>query len=228
MNFHFLSHEQHKWKKGKGGKSNHDEEENLTLRIHRGNKNQRSDFPSSNSTTNLDGLRTNQTSVTSMPSFERKKRHGSKYKDKVTISISYPSTDHITSPTMSTTSSNQASMMSSSCSKEPIALRHSNSADCHNLFKDSKLRNEDSLNSSHKKAGKRTSSGVKVQVRKFRMETKAAKTLAIIVGKFSNFRPSLSIKTFFQNPKHTSWSDFFILLQRFANILSVTNPFSRG
>lgn len=169
--------------KGKGGKNNHVDEENVTLRIHRGNKNQRSDFPLSNSTTNLDGLRTNQTSVTSMPSFERKKRHGSKYKDKVTISISYPSNDHITSPTMSTTSSNQASMISSSCSKEPIALRHSNSTDCHNLFKDSQARNEISPNNLHKKASKRTSSGVKVQVRKFRMETKAAKTLAIIVGK---------------------------------------------
>lgn len=153
------------------------------MRIHRGNKNQRSDFPLSSSTTNLDGLRKNHTSVTSMPSFERKKRHGSKYKDKVTISISYPSTDHIASPTMSTTSSNQASMISSSCSKEPIALRHSNSADCHNIFKESHSRSEHSSNNSHKKAGKRTSSGVKVQVRKFRMETKAAKTLAIIVGK---------------------------------------------
>lgn len=153
------------------------------MRIHRGNKNQRSDFPISNSTTHLDSLRKNQSSVTSMPSFEHKKRHGSRYKDKVTISVSYPSNEHITSPTMSTTSSNQASVISSSCSKEPIALRHSNSTDCHNLFKDSRLKIETSPNNSHKKAGKRTSSGMKVQVRKFRMETKAAKTLAIIVGK---------------------------------------------
>lgn len=163
------------------------------MRIHRGNKNQRSDFPLSNSTTNLDGLRTNQASVTSMPSFERKKRRSSKHKDKVTISISYPSTEHITSPTMSTTSSNQASMISSSCSKEPIALRHSNSTECHNLFKDSNTRNsqsENSPNNSHKKVGKRTSSGVKVQVRKFRMETKAAKTLAIIVGKCLEYKLS--------------------------------------
>lgn len=171
------------WIKGKGGKNNHIDEENVTLRIHRGNKNQRSDFPLSNSTTNLDGLRKNQSSVTSMPSFERKKRHGSKYRDKVTISISYPSTDHIASPTMSTTSSNQASLISSSCSKEPIALRHSSSTDCNNIFKESHTRHDNSLNNSHKKAGKRTSSGMKVQVRKFRMETKAAKTLAIIVGK---------------------------------------------
>lgn len=169
------------WKKGKGGKSNQVDEENVTLRIHRGNKNQRSDLTISSSSTNLDGLRKNHTSVTSMPSFERKRRRSSKFKDKVTISISYPSTEHIASPTMSTTSSNQASLISSSCSKEPISLRHSNSTDCHNLFKDS--RNENSPQNSHKKAGKRTSSGVKFQVRKFRMETKAAKTLAIIVGK---------------------------------------------
>ncbi|CRK89026.1 CLUMA_CG002666, isoform B [Clunio marinus] len=168
--------------KGKGGKNNPVDEENVTLRIHRGNKNQRSDFPLSNSTTHLDSLRKNQTSVTSMPSFERKKRHSSKSKDKVTISISYPSNDHITSPTMSTTSSNQASMISSSCSKEPIALRHSNSNECHNPFKDINSKTENTPNIFHKKAGKRTSSGIKVQVRKFRMETKAAKTLAIIVG----------------------------------------------
>jgi octopamine receptor len=169
--------------KGKGGKNNHLDEENVTLRIHRGNKNQRSDLTLSSSTTNLDGLRKNHTSVTSMPSFERHKRHSSRHKDKVKISISYPSTEHIASPTMSTTSSNQASMVSSSCSKEPIALRHSNSVDVHNLFKESTSRSDNSPNSSHKKASKRTSSGVKVQVRKFRMETKAAKTLAIIVGK---------------------------------------------
>lgn len=141
----------------------------------------------SNSSMNLAGLRTNASS------FDRKKRFSSKYKDKVTISISYPSAEHITSPTMSTASSNQASMISS-CSKEPIALRHSNSADCHhqhhhnnsetqNFFKD---RKENSANNSSGKKGssKRGLSGAKVQARKFRMETKAAKTLAIVVGKW--------------------------------------------
>jgi octopamine receptor len=168
------------------------DEENVTLRIHRGNKNHRqnqsTDIPISNSIPNLDGLRTNPASVTSMPSFERKKRYGSRHKDKVTISISYPSTERVASPTMSTTSSNQASMVSS-CSKEPIALRHSNSTECHetqNLFREnlnSSPKGEHSPNSSGKKSGRRTLSGAKVQVRKFRMETKAAKTLAIIVGK---------------------------------------------
>jgi hypothetical protein len=91
---------------------------------------------------------------------------------------------------MSTASSNQASMISS-CSKEPIGLRHSNSTDCHhhhhhvetqNLFKEKKI-GENSLNGSGKKgSGKRTFSGAKSQVRKFKMETKAAKTLAIVVG----------------------------------------------
>lgn len=123
-----------------------------------------------------------------MPSFERKKRHGSRYKDKVTISISYPSSEHIASPTMSTTSSNQASSMMSSCSKEPISIRHSNSTECHethHIFKESNhSKNDHSPNGSGKKGSKRTSSGVKFQVRKFRMETKAAKTLAIIVGLF--------------------------------------------
>jgi len=166
----------------------------VTLRIHRGNKNQRqnqnSDITISNSMTNLDSLRTNPVSVTSMSSFERKKRHGSRYKDKVTISISYPSTDHIASPTISTTSSNQASMISS-CSKEPISLRKSNSSDCpdsQSLFKENinscSPKNEYSPNSSGSgKKGKRNISGAKVQVRKFRMETKAAQTLSIVVGK---------------------------------------------
>lgn len=162
----------------------------MTLRIHRGNKNQRqnqnSDITISNSLTNLDSFNTNSVGVTSMSSFERKKRHGSRHKDKVTISISYPSTDHIASPTISTTSSKQ---MISSCSKEPISLRQSSSSDCpdsQNLFRENinscSPKNEFSPNSSGKK-GKRTISGAKAQVRKFRMETKAAKTLAIIVGK---------------------------------------------
>ncbi|XP_070503902.1 octopamine receptor Oamb isoform X2 [Chironomus tepperi] len=179
--------------KGKCGKNNQVDEENVTLRIHRGNKkqgqNQNYEMTISNSITNLDSLRTNPVSVTSMPSYERKKRHSSRYKDKVTISISYPSTDHIASPTISTTSSNQTSMISS-CSKEPISLRQSNASDCtdsQNLFRENinncSPKNEFSPNSSGKK-GKRTISGAKVQVRKFRMETKAAKTLAIIVGMF--------------------------------------------
>lgn len=190
--------------KGKGGKSNQVDEENVTLRIHRGKRNQRSDLSLSNSAANLDGLR-NHASVTSMPSFERRKRRSSRLKEKVTISISYPSTEHITSPTMSTTSSNQASMISSSCSKEPIALRHSNSADCHNIFKESSTRTDNSPNNSHKKAGKRTSSGMKVQVRKFRMETKAAKTLAIIVGKCHVVTRRAFTHT---HSPITSWSDF--------------------
>ena len=174
---------------GKSGKNNQVDEENVTLRIHRGNKNQRSnnsDIPISSSTTNLDTLKANASS------FDRKKRFSSRYKDKVTISISYPSADHITSPTMSTTSSNQASMISS-CSKEPIALRHSNSTDCHHhsetlsLFKErrnsaQKASESSPQSGSGKKGNKRTLSGTKVQARKFRMETKAAKTLAIVVG----------------------------------------------
>lgn len=160
------------------------------MRIHRGNKNQRqnqnSDITISNSITNLDSFKTNSVDVTSMSSFKRKKRHGSRHKDKVTISISYPSTDHIASPTISTTSSNQASMISS-CSKEPISLRQSNICpDSQNLFRENinscSPKHEFSPNSSGKK-GKRAISGAKFQVRKFRMETKAAKTLAIIVGK---------------------------------------------
>lgn len=143
-------------------------------------------MPISNSTMNLEGLRANASS------FDRKKRFSSRYKDKVTISISYPSAEHITSPTMSTTSSNPASMISS-CSKEPIALRHSNSTDCHhhrtesqNFFKE---RKENSPNSSGKKgSSKRGLSGAKVQARKFKMETKAAKTLAIVVGNSKNIK----------------------------------------
>lgn len=157
------------------------------MRIHRGNKNH-NNFPLSSSTTNLDSMRSNhQTSVistSSVPSLDRKKRHSSKRKDKIIISVSYPSSDNIASPTMSITSSNRASI-NSSCSKEPIALKHSISSDSNvtnNPFKDHKTKSsKHSPNSSSKKAGKRN---IKVQVRRFRMETKAAKTLAIIVGGF--------------------------------------------
>lgn len=155
------------------------DEENVTLRIHRGNKsnNHRSDLPISSSTSNLDTLRANQSSSGS--NFERKRRFGSsRCREKVMISVSYPSNDQITSPTIST-SSNQVI-------KEPISLKKSNSSDCSNFFKEGRqVTKTESLtnNNLHKKASKRSSSGVKVQVRKFRMETKAAKTLAIIVGK---------------------------------------------
>lgn len=163
------------------------------MRIHRGNKNQRlnqnSEIPISCSVTNLDSLRSNTTTMPLMTSFERKKRYGSRKKEKVTISISCPSSDYIASPTMSTMSSNQASVIST-LSREPITLKKSNSTDCpetQNLFRENinsdSPKGEHSPNNSGKR-GKRTFSGAKLQVRKFRMETKAAKTLAIIVGKY--------------------------------------------
>jgi hypothetical protein len=82
-------------------------------------------------------------------------------------------------------------------------MRHSNSVDCqetHNPFKEnrnSSIKSDHSPNSSSKKSGRRTLSGAKVQVRKFRMETKAAKTLAIIVGNEFN----TNIHSFIHNSK---------------------------
>lgn len=162
------------------------------MRIHRGNKeaksssNSNSNFPKSNSVSNLDGngIRTNQASLHSMPaSLERKRLSGTRRNDKVKISVSYPSNEHIMSPSMSNSSSIQASMISSS-SKEPIASKNSNDFNnTMNLFKDQMQmhRNEYSPNST-KKPGKRSIK--KIQVKKFKMETKAAKTLGLVVGLF--------------------------------------------
>jgi octopamine receptor len=118
-------------------------------------------------------------------SLERKRLSGTRRNEKVKISVSYPSTEHIVSPTsMSNSSSIQASMISSS-SKEPIASKNSN--DFHNsmnIFRDQmqmQRSNEYSPNST-KKPGKRSIK--KIQVKKFKMETKAAKTLALVVGLF--------------------------------------------
>lgn len=143
-------------------------------------------------------FRKNQCSTHSMPSssWDRKKHSSVRRLEKVKISVSYPSSEHIVSPSMSNSSSIQASMISSS-SKEPIAYKHSNdfssfrehSSQQHHANNNNKQqsnqqgsqRNNDYSPNSTKKHGKRN---IKIQVKKFKMETKAAKTLAIIVGLF--------------------------------------------
>lgn len=110
-------------------------------------------------------------------STERKTRFGARRQhEKIKISVSYPSADNLPSPTVSTNSSVQMSM----CTSNGKDLNHLENQP--NLFKeDFPNRSRDFSPVTTRRLGKRN---IKVQVRKFRMETKAAKTLAIIVGGF--------------------------------------------
>lgn len=130
------------------------------LRMHRGK-------PSAS-----DGERSNKSSFTRDKSSGRHSRRH----EPVKISISCPSSENLPSPTAS---------MNSSSGLHLIAL---NSRD--NLFRDtssgnvtSSVMSRDAMpnQSARKKMGKRN---IKMQVKKFRTETKAAKTLGIIVGGF--------------------------------------------
>lgn len=131
------------------------------LRMHRGK-------PSTS-----DGERSNKSSFTrdnNKSSGRHHRRH-----EPVKISISCPSAENLPSPTAS---------MNSSSGLHLIAL---NSRD--NLFRDTSggtnnnVMSRDALpnHSGRKRMGKRN---IKMQVKKFRTETKAAKTLGIIVGGF--------------------------------------------
>lgn len=110
-----------------------------------------------------DGERSNKSS------FSREKSGRQRRHEPVKISISCPSSEQLPSPTAS---------MNSSSGIHLIAL---NSRD--NLFRDNGgMARDAGLNQSgRKRMGKRN---IKMQVKKFRTETKAAKTLGIIVGGF--------------------------------------------
>lgn len=169
--------------KGIAGKNKQNEDEIVTLRIHRGNKRTKPDSTDSSSAVNLDSIKTTQSSVNlnaSASSSDRKTRTSSKRKEKIKISISYPSSDHIGSPTVSTTSSLHASF-TSSCSKDPIAAFKGN----HTCMEASGIKDEEQkLGGFSKSSSRKSKKHIKVQIRKFKLEAKAAKTLGLVVGMF--------------------------------------------
>lgn len=116
---------------------------------------------------------------------ERHSRFSTRKHDKIKISVSYPSSENIASPTQTGKSALYAVHYSSN-GKELTSsqlFRGGSNKESSYLQVMKSMPNLDKNMSprTSKKMGKRN---IKAQVKRFRMETKAAKTLAIIVGLF--------------------------------------------
>ncbi|XP_032295007.1 octopamine receptor Oamb isoform X2 [Drosophila virilis] len=192
--------------KGSKGIGSRFEEQRLTLRIHRGRGSNQQDSMHSNGSTQ------STTTTLGTPSPERLSKYATRrlhhQHDKIKISVSYPSSENINEltqpePTHESrrTSSNalfsvhyngahgrestesqlyrQQHHGGSTCYLQvskalpELARRQSNSSEAGGVVGHPRAAN--------KKMGRRN---IKAQVKRFRMETKAAKTLAIIVGMF--------------------------------------------
>jgi octopamine receptor len=173
---------------GSKGIGNRFDEQRLTLRIHRGRGSSNyHDSPHSNGSTN------STTTTLGNPSPERMSRYSTRRHEKIKISVSYPSSENISSPSAAAPPTNAlyAVHYSGANGKEtsmsqlfqpPEKKRGSIGARSGYLHVSDKERQQVPLSPrASKKMGKRN---IKAQVKRFRMETKAAKTLAIIVGGF--------------------------------------------
>ncbi|XP_032596489.1 octopamine receptor Oamb isoform X2 [Drosophila grimshawi] len=189
--------------KGSKGIGSRFEEQRLTLRIHRGRGSNQQDSMHSNGSTQ------STTTTLGTPSPERLSKYATRrlhhQHDKIKISVSYPSSENINELTQSDERrpSNNALFSvhyngshgreatesqlyrqqqhhgGSTCYLQvskalpDLARRQSNTSDGGGIVGHPRTAN--------KKMGRRN---IKAQVKRFRMETKAAKTLAIIVGMF--------------------------------------------
>lgn len=147
------------------------------MRIHRGRGSNFHESPHSNGSTH-----STTTSIGSA-SPERLSRYSTKKHDKIKISISYPSSENITSPSASNANNTLYSVHYTSNGKEMNASHLFRGKEGYLQVVKSLPEEIERGNSprTSKKMGKRN---IKAQVKRFRMETKAAKTLAIIVGLF--------------------------------------------
>lgn len=159
----------------KGIGNRFDDTNRLTLRIHRGRGSNYHESSLSNGSTH-----STSTSIGSS-SPERHSKFSTRKHDKIKISVSYPSSENITSPSAQKANVLYAVHYSSN-GKELTSSQ---------IFrgKEGYLQVVKSLPSLDKGLSPRTSKkmgkrNIKAQVKRFRMETKAAKTLAIIVGLF--------------------------------------------
>lgn len=173
--------------KGSKGIGNRFEEQRLTLRIHRGRGSNYNDSPHSN------GSHSTTTSLGSA-SPERLSRYSTRKHEKIKISVSYPSSENISSPT-NNQQPNQLYAVHYTINGKEYQSSHvyKGSTSGHHNNNNNSVHNKDFLSVSEKekmptsspraskKMGKRN---IKAQVKRFRIETKAAKTLAIIVGLF--------------------------------------------
>lgn len=169
---------------GTKGLGNRFDEQRLTLRIHRGRGSNHHESPHSNGSTY-----STTTSIGSA-SPERLSKFSTRKHEKIKISVSYPSSENITSPTGHQSSALYAVHYTAN-GKEQNASQLFRGKEGGYLQVIKHLPGEcpgdglkkDGGNSprASRKMGKRN---IKAQVKRFRMETKAAKTLAIIVGGF--------------------------------------------
>ncbi|XP_055323907.1 octopamine receptor Oamb isoform X2 [Sitodiplosis mosellana] len=166
--------------KGTKGIGNRFDEQRLTLRIHRGRGSNYHESSLSNGSTH-----STSTSIGSS-SPERHSKFSTRKHDKIKISVSYPSSENITSPSAQKSNVLYAVHYSSNgkdLTTSRIFRGGSGGGNDSYLQVVKSLPNLDKGLSprTSKKMGKRN---IKAQVKRFRMETKAAKTLAIIVGLF--------------------------------------------
>lgn len=156
---------------GSKGIGNRFEEQRLTLRIHRGRGSNYHESPHSNGSTH------STTTSLGSASPERLSRFSTRKHEKVKISVSYPSSENISSPTNNQTSNQLFAVHYTSKNGKETQASH--------LFRgNSTLGRRSSINNNKdflsvtdkgtsprasKKMGKRN---IKAQVKKFRMETK--------------------------------------------------------
>lgn len=182
------------------------DEQRLTLRIHRGRGSNQHDSTHSNGSTQSTTTTLGTPSPERMSKYSTRRMHNNH--DKIKISVSYPSNDNISElahdhdgmhkergRTSSASSGNMlfavhyGSQNGRECTETQL-YRHQHDSNCYlQVGKNmNDMMRRPSSSSEHqqqhrpnKKMGKRN---IKAQVKRFRMETKAAKTLAIIVGLF--------------------------------------------
>jgi octopamine receptor len=158
---------------GSKGIGNRFEEQRLTLRIHRGRGSKYQESPHSNGSTH-----STTTSIGSA-SPERLSRFSTRKHEKVKISVSYPSSENISSPTNNQTSNQLYAVHYTTVNgKETQASQLFRSGSTSERRNSNNNNNKDYLSitsdkvaspQASKKMGKRN---IKAQVKKFRMETK--------------------------------------------------------
>lgn len=149
------------------------DQQRLTLRIHRGRGSNYLESSLSNGSTH-----STSTSIGSS-SPERYSKFSTRKHDKIKISVSYPSSEDITSPSVQKTM--YAIHYGTQNGKESTSTKISRNNESYLVVKSLPNLEKGMSPRTSKKMGKRN---IKAQVKRFRMETKAAKTLAIIVGLF--------------------------------------------
>ncbi len=148
------------------------------MRIHRGRGSNYNESPHSN------GSHSTSTSLGSA-SPERLSRYSTRKHEKVKISVSYPSTENISSLNNNNQGSNQLYAVHYTINGKEYQSSHVYKGNATGLNKDFlSVTDKEKLTASPRASKKMGKRNIKAQVKRFRMETKAAKTLAIIVGLF--------------------------------------------